>query len=132
MATVRRVVAPNPGPFMGPGTNTWVVGDDPVKVVIDPGPDNDEHLARIGQALGGAALGIVLVTHSHADHLELAEGLAGRHHAYVARFPELADGDVVRIGKLSLTVLHTPGHAPDHLSLWMQDDRVLFSGDLIL
>src|SRR5947208_2699495 len=45
MATVRRVVAPNPGPFTGPGTNTWVVGDDPVKVVIDPGPDNDGDVA---------------------------------------------------------------------------------------
>ena len=132
MTTVRRVLAPNPGPFTGPGTNTWVVGDEPVKVVIDPGPDDAGHLAGIEKALGGAALGIVVVTHSHADHLELAEALAGRHHAQVARFPELADGDVVRIGMLSLTALHTPGHAPDHLSLWMPDDHVLFSGDLIL
>jgi glyoxylase-like metal-dependent hydrolase (beta-lactamase superfamily II) len=132
MTTVRRVLAPNPGPFTGPGTNTWVVGDDPVKIVIDPGPDDDHHLAGIEEALGGAALGIVLVTHSHADHLELAERLATRHHARVARFPELADRDVVRMGRLDLVALHTPGHAPDHLAFWMPDDRVLFSGDLIL
>jgi glyoxylase-like metal-dependent hydrolase (beta-lactamase superfamily II) len=132
MATVSRVVASNPGPFTGPGTNTWVLGDDPVRVVIDPGPDDDGHLAGIEKALGGAALGMVLVTHSHADHLELAEKLAAAHRSRTARFPELADGDVVRVGKLSLMALHTPGHAPDHLAFWMPDDRVLFSGDLIL
>ena len=132
MATVRRVLASNPGPFTGPGTNTWVVGDDPVKVVIDPGPDDDGHLAGIEKALGGAALGIVLVTHSHADHLELAERLAADRGARSARFPELTDGDVVLIGNLSLTALHTPGHAPDHLAFWMAEDRVLFSGDLVL
>src|SRR5438874_10152771 len=101
MATVRRVLAPNPGPFTGPGTNTWVVGDDPVKIVIDPGPDEDGHLAGIEKALGGAAVGIVLVTHAHADHLELAERLAAAQGVRAARFPELADGDVVRIGRLS-------------------------------
>jgi hydroxyacylglutathione hydrolase len=132
MATVRRVVAANSGPFTGPGTNTWVIGDDPVRIVIDPGPDDDGHLAAIEKALGEAALAVVLVTHSHADHLELAERLAAGHRTRIARFPELADGDVVRAGKLSLTALHTPGHAPDHLAFWMEDDRVLFSGDLIL
>ena len=78
------------------------------------------------------AIGAVLVTHSHADHLELASRLAAGRGTRLARFPELADGDVIRIGKLSLTALHTPGHAPDHLAFWMVEDRVLFSGDLIL
>lgn len=132
MATVRRVLASNGGPFTGPGTNTWVVGDDPVKIVIDPGPDADGHFEAIQRALGGAALGVVLVTHSHQDHLELAERLAQAHQSRVARYPELADGDVVRAGPLNLTALHTPGHAPDHLAFWMEEDRVLFSGDLIL
>jgi glyoxylase-like metal-dependent hydrolase (beta-lactamase superfamily II) len=126
------VLASNPGPYTGPGTNTWVLGDGPVRVVIDPGPDDDGHLARIQRALGGVALGAVLVTHAHADHLELADRLASLHRARVIRHPELGDGDVVRVGALALTALHTPGHAPDHLSFWMTDDRVLFTGDLIL
>jgi glyoxylase-like metal-dependent hydrolase (beta-lactamase superfamily II) len=132
VATVRRVIAPNPGPFTGPGTNTWIVGDGPAVIVIDPGPDDEDHLAALTRALGGHAVGVVLVTHGHADHLELAERFAGLHRARVARHPELADGDVVRAGALSLTALHTPGHAPDHLAFWMPDDRVLFTGDLIL
>jgi glyoxylase-like metal-dependent hydrolase (beta-lactamase superfamily II) len=132
MATVRRVVAPNPSPFTGPGTNTWLLGDGPALVVIDPGPDDENHLAGLRRAVGGNAVGVVLVTHGHADHLELAERFAGLYRARLARYPDLADGDVVRVGSLNLTALHTPGHAPDHLAFWMADDRVLFTGDLIL
>jgi glyoxylase-like metal-dependent hydrolase (beta-lactamase superfamily II) len=132
MATVRRVVAPNPSPFTGPGTNTWVLGDGPALIVIDPGPDDEDHLAALQRAVAAHAVGVVLVTHGHADHLELAERFAGLHHVRVARYPDLADGDVVRVGPLSLIALHTPGHAPDHLAFWMPDDRVLFTGDLIL
>lgn len=132
MATVRRVLAPNPGPFTGPGTNAWLVGDEKVVIVIDPGPADERHLAALERARGGAAVGAVLVTHWHADHLELAERFAARHHARVSRHPELADGDVVQVGTTSLTALHTPGHAADHLAFWMPEDRVLFTGDLVL
>ncbi len=132
MATVRRVVAPNPSPYTGPGTNTWLLDDGRVTAVIDPGPDDDRHLAAIERALGPLPVGVVLVTHSHADHLALAERLGARHQARVARHPELADGDVVRVGTMSLTALHTPGHAPDHLAYWLAEDRVLFTGDLVL
>jgi glyoxylase-like metal-dependent hydrolase (beta-lactamase superfamily II) len=125
-------VAPNPGPYTGPGTNTWILGDPPACFVIDPGPDDEEHLAAVGRKLGPMAVGAVLVTHAHADHLAGAERFATRHHARVLRHPELADGDMVRVGKVSVTALHTPGHAPDHLSFWLADDRVLFTGDLIL
>lgn len=132
MATVRRVVAPNPSPFTGPGTNTWLLGDGRVLAVIDPGPDDDEHLAAVQAAVGGAAVGVVLVTHSHSDHLDMADRLARAHHARVSRYPDLGDGDVVRVGTMNLVAIHTPGHAPDHLAYWMPDDRVLFTGDLIL
>lgn len=126
------MVAPNPGPYTGPGTNTWIVGAGPVVVVIDPGPDEDPHLAAIDKKLAGATVGVVLVTHSHPDHLPLAERLAAAHGASVRRYPELGDGDVVRVGMLNVTALHTPGHSADHLSFWLADDRVVFTGDLVL
>jgi glyoxylase-like metal-dependent hydrolase (beta-lactamase superfamily II) len=126
------VVAPNPGPYTGPGTNTWLVDAGPVTVVIDPGPDDDSHLAAIDRKLAGATVGVVLVTHSHADHLPLAERLAAAHKASVRRYPELGDGDVVRAGSLNLTALHTPGHSADHLCFWIAEDRALFTGDLVL
>jgi glyoxylase-like metal-dependent hydrolase (beta-lactamase superfamily II) len=132
MAEVTRVVAPNPGPYTGPGTNTWILGAGPVVVVIDPGPDDDAHLAAIDKRLAGATVGVVLVTHGHPDHLPLAERLAAAHGASVRRYPKLGDGDVVRVGTLNVTALHTPGHSSDHLSFWLPDDRVAFTGDLVL
>ncbi|TMF40335.1 MAG: MBL fold metallo-hydrolase [Chloroflexi bacterium] len=132
MALVTRVVAPNPGPYTGPGTNTWIIEAGPVVAVIDPGPDDDSHLAALNKRLAGKTVGVVLVTHSHPDHLPLAERFAAPHHASVRRHPELHDGDIVRAGTLNLTALHTPGHSADHLSFVIPEDRAIFTGDLIL
>lgn len=132
MPLVQRVVAPNPGPYTGPGTNTWIVDAGPVAVVIDPGPDDDQHLTAIDKRLGSTTVGVVLVTHAHPDHLPLAERFAQRHHAAVRRYPELGDGDIVRVGNLNVTALYTPGHSADHLSFWLAGDRAVFTGDLVL
>ena len=132
MPAITRVVAPNPGPYTGPGTNTWIVDAGPVSVVIDPGPDDESHLAALNRRLAGKTVGVVLVTHSHPDHLPLAERFAAPHHASVRRHPELRDGDVVRAGNLSLTALHTPGHSADHLCFLLPGDGAVFTGDLIL
>jgi len=129
---VSRVVAPNPGPYTGPGTNTWIVDAGPVVAVIDPGPDDERHLDALNKRLAGKTVGVVLVTHSHPDHLPLAERFATPHHASVRRHPELHDGDVVRVGNLNITALYTPGHSADHLSFLLDDDRAVFTGDLIL
>jgi glyoxylase-like metal-dependent hydrolase (beta-lactamase superfamily II) len=48
------------------------------------------------------------------------------------RFPELNDGDVVRVGTLNLTALYTPGHTNDHLAFLIAEDGAVFTGDLIL
>src|ERR1700694_367866 len=132
VALVHRVVAPNPGPYTGPGTNTWIVEAGPVVAVIDPGPDDEGHFAAINKRIGSATVGVVLVTHGHPDHLPLADRLAAAHHASVQRFPELGDQDVVRVGTLNVTALYTPGHSADHLCFWLAGDCALFTGDLIL
>jgi glyoxylase-like metal-dependent hydrolase (beta-lactamase superfamily II) len=129
---VRRVVAGNPGPYTGPGTNTWILAGDPVAVVIDPGPDDDAHLKAIEEKLGGAAVGLILVTHSHPDHLPLAARLGERHQARVLRHPELSDGDLLQVGNVRLRALFTPGHASDHFCFLQEDDRAVFTGDLVL
>ena len=129
---VRRVVAGNPSPYTGPGTNTWILDGDPIAVVIDPGPDDEAHLAAIEKMLGAAAVGVVLVTHSHPDHLPLAARLAERHRARVLRHPELKDGDLVQVGKVKLKALFTPGHASDHLCFLQEEDHAVFTGDLVL
>src|SRR6266850_1501353 len=132
LTAIHRVIAPNPGPYTGPGTNSWIVEAGPVVAVIDPGPDDDAHLAAINKRLAGATVGVVLVTHSHPDHLPLAERLAAPHHAAIQRYPELGDQDVVRVGTLNITALYTPGHSADHLCFWLAGDGAVFTGDLIL
>ena len=132
MTRVGRVVAPNPGPYTGPGTNTWIVDAGPVVAVIDPGPDDDQHLAALQKRLARRTVGVVLVTHSHADHLGLAERFARPHHASVRRYPALGDGDVVRVGTLNIAALYTPGHSSDHLCFQITGDGAVFTGDLIL
>lgn len=76
MGGIRRVVAPNPSPLTGAGTNTWIVGQGEV-AVIDPGPALAAHLAAILAALDpGERVARILVTHAHADHSALARDLA--------------------------------------------------------
>ncbi|CAN5405644.1 MAG: MBL fold metallo-hydrolase [Acidimicrobiia bacterium] len=136
---IERVLAPNPGPFTGPGTNTWVVTDAGQAVVIDPGPVIAEHLEAVVHRLGDATPVAVVVTHTHPDHAPAANPLADRLGVPALGFapgPEfvptdtIADGDRIDFGERHLTVLHTPGHTPDHVCLVV--DGVVFTGDHIM
>ncbi|MDX1402133.1 MAG: MBL fold metallo-hydrolase, partial [Kiloniellales bacterium] len=65
---VRRITAPNPSVMTGPGTNTYVIGDASTGVaVIDPGPLDEAHIARIVEAAPGP-IRWILCTHTHVDH----------------------------------------------------------------
>lgn len=142
---VRRIVAPNPGLMTGPGTNTYLVGIDEV-AVIDPGPDDAGHVDAI---VGGAMrdrVRWILLTHTHPDHWPATKRLqraTGARIAGFARFPKadqvdltldrpLRDGDVIEGTEFGLHVLHTPGHAPNHLCYFLEEERTLFTGDHVL
>ena len=136
---VRRIVAPNPGMMTGPGTNTYLVGIDEI-AVIDPGPDDADHLDTIA-GCGGDRIRWILCTHTHSDHSPGAAGLKERTGAEVLAYDsrdslvvdrELADGDVVEGTEFRLTALHTPGHASNHLCFQLEQEQVLFSGDHIM
>jgi len=140
---VRRIVAPNPGPFTGPGTNTYLVGIDEV-AVIDPGPDDAGHIDAIIGASMKERVRWVLLTHTHPDHAPGTKRLVKETGAEVLAFTKRPkDGDVIPdrvIGEgatiegteFGLEVLHTPGHAPDHLCFFLEEERVLFTGDTVL
>jgi glyoxylase-like metal-dependent hydrolase (beta-lactamase superfamily II) len=134
--------APNPGPMTLDGTNTWVLRapGEQHAVVIDPGPLDEEHLARIAEH--GPFL-FILVTHGHHDHVEGA-----------ARLSELLGGTAVRAADpahclhaepldpreslggagLDIRVLDTPGHTADSVCFLIDcgTSRALFTGDTIL
>jgi glyoxylase-like metal-dependent hydrolase (beta-lactamase superfamily II) len=116
---IERITAPNPGPMTLEGTNTYLVGRDPT-VVIDPGPDDEGHIATVREAAAErGGIDRVLLTHSHGDHSAGVELLG-------IRPTELRHGEEVH----GLRAIATPGHAADHLCF--QLGRMLFSGDLIL
>ncbi len=126
----------------GPGTNTYLVGDEGGDLVcIDPGPADPQHLRNIEdavQALRGR-LTAVLLTHSHPDHRPLARQLADRTGAPLRAFDPrddgagpLRDGELVQAGSTTLRAVHTPGHASDHLCYFDEAASALFTGDHVL
>jgi glyoxylase-like metal-dependent hydrolase (beta-lactamase superfamily II) len=135
MTRVIRVLAPNPGPFTLEGTNTWVVGQDPA-VVIDPGPDDAGHILAVLEEAGSVEG--VLLTHRHPDHAPGAGRLADASRATVMAFDPrprergLPGGETVDAGDVSLRVIHTPGHTPDHVCFLLEPDGFLFTGDTVL
>lgn len=136
--TASVLLADNPGLLTLDGTNTWVLRG-PLSdelVVVDPGPDDDEHLARVA-ALGRIAL--VLISHRHGDHTSGIDKLVALTGAPVrAADPQflrrdgetLTDGEVIDVAGLTITVLATPGHTADSLS-FVLDDAVL-TADTVL
>ena len=137
---IDRILANNPGVFTGPGTNTWVLDDGHGEVVIiDPGPVDTRHAKAVMKAVGTRKVVSVLVTHTHLDHAPLANPLARDLDVPAVGYApgplfepdeRLLDGATLPVGQLNLKVVHTPGHADDHLCFRARD--VLFTGDHIL
>lgn len=137
---IDRVLANNPGPFTGPGTNTWILDDGHGRVVvIDPGPIDTKHAGALMKTIGDRQVEAVLVTHTHVDHAPMANPLAsdlGVPAVGYAPGPQfdpdvrLLDGASFEVGALDLYVVHTPGHADDHLCF--RAGNVLFTGDHIM
>ena len=161
LKNVQRLTAPNPGVMTGPGTNSYLVGDPATGyIAIDPGPADAEHLERLWRAAGGD-IRMIVCTHSHPDHSPGAAPLqqmcqrAGRAAPPILGLPSAptarADSQFTPDRSLSndeqltltgkglegeithtLQVVHTPGHAANHVCLLLREDGLLFSGDHIL
>lgn len=146
---VLRVTADNGSMMTGPGTNAYFIGapgsDD--WALLDPGPGDAAHV----QALLAAAPGRItriLVTHTHKDHspaaVAMREATGAPTMGRVADYPEwqdtdfqpqqvLADGDRLQLGEgVTLRVIHTPGHASNHLCYLLEEEKLLFTGDHLM
>ena len=153
LKNLRRLTAPNPGVMTGPGTNTYLVGEPATGfIVIDPGPADADHIQRLWLAACGD-IRMIVCTHSHADHspgarplqalcakpppvLGLPSATTARANSLFVPDRALAHGERLQLGQAddahTLLVLHTPGHAANHLCLVLLEDGLLFSGDHIL
>jgi len=124
--------------------NLWVVGDDRECLVIDAPHSVEDILAVVGDRRVKA----IVCTHAHDDHVRVAPALREAVRAPILLHPDdrplwelthtdelwdadLSDGQVIEIGDTSLTVLHTPGHAPGAVCLWSADLGCVFTGDTL-
>ncbi len=124
--------------------NIWVVGDDESCLVIDAPHDVEVILAVVG----GRSVKAIVCTHAHDDHVRVAPELRERTGAPVLLHPDdrpvwelthpdhlwdadLADGQSLTIGGASVSVLHTPGHAPGAVCLYVHDLGCVFTGDTL-
>jgi glyoxylase-like metal-dependent hydrolase (beta-lactamase superfamily II) len=156
---ITRLIAPNPGPFTQSGTCSYLLGDKRL-IVIDPGPEDDAHLAALVSTIAGRPVEAILLTHTHRDHSPLAQKLSAQTGAPVwsggphvpARPPRagetamldasadldhrpdriLMDGEVLAFAEFGLTVIATPGHTMNHLCFAVPDKRLLISGDHVM
>jgi glyoxylase-like metal-dependent hydrolase (beta-lactamase superfamily II) len=134
------VLAPNPGPMTLEGTNTWVLRapGHPECCVVDPGPLDEAHLAAVAAC---GPVNLIVLTHGHVDHSEGARRLHEMTGADVVSLdPQhtiaaeglTTDGESFGSAGVLLRVIHTPGHSSDSLSLYLEDDDAVLTGDTIL
>ncbi|MBJ7444801.1 MAG: MBL fold metallo-hydrolase [Sphingobium sp.] len=151
---VARVLAPNPSPFTFTGTQTYVVGSSDV-AVIDPGPDEADHLAALMAAIVGRQVVAIVCTHTHRDHSPAARPLSEMTGAPVigcapltldddgpradaafdaAYRPDrvLADGERLAGDGWTLEAVATPGHTSNHLCFALVEEQALFTGDHVM
>ncbi|MBK5287396.1 MAG: MBL fold metallo-hydrolase [Acidimicrobiia bacterium] len=124
--------------------NIWIVGDDDECIVIDAAHE----AAPIVAGIDGRHVVMILCTHGHNDHINVAVELADAVGAPIALHPDdrmlwdvvhpdrapdqpIADGDVFRVGSTTLRALHTPGHSPGGVSLYDEAGGRVFSGDTL-
>ena len=145
---VTRLVAPNAGILTGPGTNTYLVGEQEL-AVIDPGPVDAAHLEAI-LATGAGRIRWILCTHTHLDHAAAATSLQQATGAQVAAMAKtttvpgmehdirlvldrpLTEGATIELDGLSVVAVHTPGHASNHLCFLLPETGMLFTGDHVM
>lgn len=141
-----RMVGRNPGPMTGPGTNSYIVGEDRL-CLIDPGPINPDQYDSFMGVIGDRKLEYILATHTHGDHspgaaqihentgaelvgLPAPEGIAQDKTFKPAR--EWSDGDEIDCGEYVLRLIHTPGHVSNHICYYLVGEGLLFTGDHVL
>jgi recombination protein RecT len=145
---IKRLTAPNPSVMTGPGTNTYILGEPGCYAVVDPGPADASHIDRIA-AIVGNDLKYILCTHSHSDHSPGAAILKAKTGGTVqiyglASLPtarpnseftpdiQLQDNQIFKLGDTTLKTVFTPGHAANHCCFFLEEDKLLLSGDHIL
>ncbi|WP_167852765.1 MBL fold metallo-hydrolase [Pseudotabrizicola sediminis] len=126
---IRRILAPNPSPMTGPGTNTYILGRDKEVIVVDPGPEDRSHIGAILAALAPSErVSAILVTHAHKDHSAAARLFAVLTGAPVLAFGDAASGRSPVMARLMASGLASGGEGVDHA---FRPDRAVADGEVL-
>jgi endoribonuclease LACTB2 len=149
-ARVATVLGHNPSPFTGPGTNTWLIGAGDRPLLLDTGQGVPIWIELLDTALKelcrGDDIDRIVLTHAHVDHIGGVKQVRekyGEHQVLKMPWPEhdaaaggplvaIEGGAVVEAEGVTLRAIHTPGHAPDHLCYYLEEEKALFTGDVVL
>ncbi|HKN00592.1 MAG TPA: MBL fold metallo-hydrolase [Candidatus Binataceae bacterium] len=147
---VATVLGHNPGPFTGPGTNTYIVGSGRRPLLLDTGQGVPIWMELLVDALkelsNSSGLERIVLTHAHVDHIGgvpqvrerfgdievLKMPWAGQDAKAGNLMTAIGHDAVVKTEGATLRAIHTPGHAPDHLCYYLEEERGLFTGDVVL
>jgi len=147
---VATVLGQNPGPFTGPGTNTYLVGTGKRPILLDTGVGlavYDPLLEKgLSETKDANELQEIVLTHVHQDHIGGVPNVKKRFgeltvskyiwpekdQAYDFPLTYIEDGAQVETDGVTLRAIHTPGHAKDHLCYYLEEEKSLFTGDLVL
>lgn len=134
---IHLVLAPNANEWTFEGTNTWVLTGGGDAIVVDPGPDDSEHLDAIDEVVhtSGSRLREVVLSHHHGDHSQAAAPLAKRWSAPIRPRVQrgvIAEGTRFDLGASEAWAIRTPGHTADGVSLVLPDHRLVLTGDTVL
>lgn len=146
MEILKKIIAPNESIFTGQGTNTYLVGKNDL-TLVDPGPKIDSHIESILRE-GAGRIKRILVTHTHKDHSpaalpisqklnipmygRLVDGLSEWEDETFVPDKILNHGDVVKSAEYKIEIIHTPGHASNHLCFYLEEQKCLLTGDHIM
>ncbi|MFT5650049.1 MAG: glyoxylase-like metal-dependent hydrolase (beta-lactamase superfamily II) [Yoonia sp.] len=124
---LRLVLAPNPSPMTYLGTNTYILGQKTI-AIIDPGPDDDDHLSAILATAGTGTITHIVVTHAHIDHSPLARRLSAKTGAPISAYGPAEAGRSAVMQQLAAQGLAGGGEGIDAA---FSPDVIMASGDTI-
>jgi ribonuclease/clavin/mitogillin len=148
---VSTVLGQNPSAFTGPGTNTYLVGKGKKPILLDTGIGLDVYDPLLKQGLaatknGATELQEIVITHVHQDHIGgvphvqaqfgdlkvSKKAWPGKDDEYDFPLTYIEDGATIETDGATLRAVHTPGHALDHLCYYLEEEKALFTGDVVL
>ncbi|KAL2024765.1 hypothetical protein VTK56DRAFT_5586 [Thermocarpiscus australiensis] len=137
-----RILGGNPGKFTLQGTNTYLLGTGPKRLLIDTGEGKPSWIAALKRVLEQekASIDSAIITHWHHDHTggipQLREAWPDikvyKHQPAEPEQLDIADGQAFRVEGASLRAAHTPGHTADHVVLVWEEEDAMFTGDNVL